>query len=122
MTDTTMIPREVLGEQWFSFRHKVLEGLQSAFRVCGLTKDQIAKRLGKDAATINRCLRGQQNMTLRTMHDLARAMGFRLRVEFDELSALPPSNRGAALAREPWKPTPAISGPSDGQHYQVSVG
>lgn len=93
MTDITVIPKEVLAEQWYSILQTTLGTLQAAFRKCGLTKEAIAHRIGKDPAVVNRCLRGRQNMTLRTMHELARAMGFRLRIELDRLDDLPIANR-----------------------------
>lgn len=76
------IPEEELAELWFSFRQDTLSQLQVAFRDCGMQEKLVAERLGKDPATISRCLRGKENMTLRTMHNLARGMGYRLRVGY----------------------------------------
>jgi transcriptional regulator with XRE-family HTH domain len=87
------ISQEDLAELWFGFKHQVLEKLQTAFRASGLKQDDIAMRLGKDPATISRCLRGQRDMNLRTMHDLARGMNFRLRIEVEPLDDLVPRNR-----------------------------
>lgn len=90
--DSDRIPPEILAEQWFSFTHRLLGGLQAAFRRSGLSQKDIAKRLDKSPAVISRCLSGQQNMTIRTMHDLARAMDHRLEVHLQPLSELRPTN------------------------------
>ena len=101
MSDIAVEPlsKVVLAEQWFSLLQGVLSALQSAFRASGYTKEMIAKRVGKDPATINRCLRGRRNMTLRTMHELARAMNCRLRIELDPLDSLTPTNNRPGPAR-----------------------
>ena len=96
------IPKEDLAELWFSFNHNVLEQLQSRARELkkdGITQEIIAARLGVGPAVVSRRLKGRQNMSMRTMHDLARAMGCRLRVAVDDLSALTPSNNNP----NPWK-------------------
>jgi transcriptional regulator with XRE-family HTH domain len=96
MTDLSIEPisKDLLTLQWYRLLQQVLNKLQLAYRTCGYTQDAIATRIGKDPATVNRCLRGQQaNMTLRTMHDLARGMGFRLRIELDRLDDQPKANR-----------------------------
>lgn len=50
----------------------------------GLTKAEIAKRLGVHRSVITRRLSGQGNMTFETLHDMAWAMGRRVTI------ALPP--------------------------------
>jgi hypothetical protein len=94
MTDLPLEPlsKDSLAEQWFFLLQSVLSALQTAFRASGYTKEAVARRLGKDPAFINRCLRGAQNMTLRTMHELARAMNCRLRIELEPLDQLPLAN------------------------------
>jgi transcriptional regulator with XRE-family HTH domain len=101
------IPEEELGELWFAFNHSILEQLQCRARemgAAGETQKLIAERLGRDPASINRWLRGRSNMTMRTMHDLARAMSCRLKVELQRLDLVKPSNTNA----NPWTvPAPA---------------
>src|SRR5712691_4082356 len=90
------IPPEVLDEQWFSFIHGLIGRMQSAYREGqsrGLTQKLMAAKLGKKASFISRCLSGQQNMTVRTIHDLARSMDCRLEVSLQPLGELVPSNR-----------------------------
>jgi len=92
-TDVKRIPDQELAELWFSFKQNALDKLQTAFRRGNLSQEDIAVRLGRDPATISRCLRGRTDMNLRTMHDLARGMGCRLRIELDHLDGILPVNR-----------------------------
>jgi transcriptional regulator with XRE-family HTH domain len=100
MNDEIRIPQSVLDEQWFGFVHKLLEQMQRSFRVAQVNQKQIAARLGKKPSFISRCLSGQQNMTIRTIHDLARAMDCRLEFSFRPLSSLMPVNQPAAIVSE----------------------
>jgi hypothetical protein len=89
------IPPEVLEEQWYRFVHHLIEGMQTAFRNAqgdDINQKKMASRLGKKPSFISRCLSGQINMTIRTIHDLARAMDCRLEVTFKPLKDLRPAN------------------------------
>ena len=94
------IEEDVLAEQWFSFMHSMIQGMQAAYRASQengeITQKKMAERLGKNPSFVSRCLSGQQNMTARTIHDLARAMDCRLEVKFRPLKSIPPSNNPAA--------------------------
>ena len=117
--NTKEIPKEDLAELWFSFNHNVLEQLQARARALkkdGVTQEVIAKRLGVGPAVVSRRLKGRQNMSMRAMHDLARAMGSRLRVSIDDLATLQPSNNNPnpwILPAQPPAPEKAI-GSSEG--------
>lgn len=91
------IPEDILADHWFSFVHDLIGRLQRAFRSAqsanGLTQKDIGDILGKSPSFISRCLTGQQNMTIRTMHDIARAMGYRLEITLRPLAMLPLANR-----------------------------
>lgn len=93
MSAQIRIPDEVLAEQWFGFIHSVISKLQAAYRESGLTQKDIAERTGKAPAVVSRCLSGQQNMTTRTMYELARGMGYRIEVSFQPLDKLQRANR-----------------------------
>jgi transcriptional regulator with XRE-family HTH domain len=90
------IPDETLAEQWYGFVHGLIAEMQSTFRKRHKTKNLsqkgLAERLGKKPSYISRCLSGQQNMTIRTIHDLARAMDCRLEISFRPLETLRPAN------------------------------
>jgi len=51
-----------------------------------ISRVELAKRIGKSKAYVTQVLRGQNNMTLRTLSDLANALGYDV-----ELGALNPS-------------------------------
>jgi hypothetical protein len=91
------IPPYVLEEQWYGFVHSLIEKMQIAYRNAQkddpqINQKTIAGRLGKKPSFVSRCLSGQQNMTIRTIHDLARGMECRLNVSFQPLKSLPSSN------------------------------
>jgi hypothetical protein len=107
------IAEDQLAERWFAFLHGLIRLLQGAFRQVGrngITQKLIARRLGKSPAFISRCLSGQQNMTIRTMHDLAFAMGYRLEISLQPLASLPAANwhSSAAEARQPITPKASV--------------
>jgi plasmid maintenance system antidote protein VapI len=93
-TTTQRIPPEVLAEQWYSFMHQLIGAMQVSFRQAGdvINQKVMAERLGKKPSFISRCLSGQQNMTIRTIHDLARSMDCRLEIRLRSLSSLQPAN------------------------------
>ena len=103
------IPESVLAEHWFSFMHGLLGEIQRAYRRVhekeGLTQKDIAQRLNRDQGFISRRLRGQQNMTVRTMNNIARAMGCRLNVSLDSLDELPVANK---QPRPSWTPLSGV--------------
>lgn len=75
------IPDEQLADYWFDLRHAVFEQLTARFRESGLRQKDIAERLGqKSEARVSKWLNGRENLTLRTMSDIARAIGCRLEV------------------------------------------
>lgn len=111
-THATRIPADLLAEFWYGFKHSTLAKLQEAFRHSQLSQDEVAARLGKDPAIISRCLRGRTNMTMRTMHDLARAMNCRLRIELDRLDELTPANRRHDATWQWTPPKPETGAPA----------
>jgi transcriptional regulator with XRE-family HTH domain len=112
------IPEAVLVQQWFSFLHQVLAELQAAFRrlqkdpATRLTQQDIADRLGMQPAQVSRYLRGHTNMTLMTMHKLARAMGCRLEIRLRDLNSLPAANDQPSPNENPYsRPKPDLAFP-----------
>jgi transcriptional regulator with XRE-family HTH domain len=69
---------------------EVTEALARALRTSGLTRSQLATRLGRTRGFISQVLGGGRNLTLRTLADLAGALGCRVRVNL-----LPEKRRGA---------------------------
>jgi hypothetical protein len=101
-TKIARIPPSILEEQWYSLLHKLIEKMQIAYRNAQnddvpLNQKMIAARLGRKPSFVSRCLSGQQNMTIRTIHDLARGMDCRLEVSFQPLKLLPRSNYSLSI-------------------------
>ena len=92
MSNVERISEDVLAEQWYSFIHDLIGNMQAAFRAAGITQKVISRRLGKKESFISRCLSGQQNMTVRTIFYISRAMGYRLEIRFRRLSSLKTAN------------------------------
>ena len=121
------IPDDVLAEYWFDARHAAYENMLKAFERMhaeeGLKQEDIASRLNKDKGYISRCMRGQDNLTFRTLSNLARAMDCRLEVSFQVLKDLPVSNYWFTLAEvgEEIEPKEQIeaSSPSEMTHKMV---
>jgi DNA-binding phage protein len=115
--DVERIPPEILAEQWFSFLQRAIGTMQAAYRASGVNQKTVAKRLGKKPSFISRCFSGQTNMTLRTIHDLTRAMNCRLEIIVQPLAALAPVNRKPLPARREPDTSTTIDGgsfPKDG--------
>ena len=83
---------EALAEHWFNVKHMAFDRLLDSFKKSGLKQTDVAKRLGSDEARVSKWLRGKENLTLRTMSNLARALGYRLVIQFEALDQLKKSN------------------------------
>jgi transcriptional regulator with XRE-family HTH domain len=58
----------------------VTEALSEAIEERGLTRSEVAKRLGKTKGFVSQLLAGGRNLTLRTVADIADAIGISLKV------------------------------------------
>lgn len=68
------------------FIASVHSGLQQAYSLSakkGLTQQQMATALEVDRSTINKRLQGLSNLTLRSISDMAWAMGHSVRIDFE---------------------------------------
>lgn len=72
---------------------EVTEALSAAIEERGLTRSEVAKRLGKTKGFVSQLLAGGRNLTLRTVADIADAIGISLRlaVETPEIALLGPT-------------------------------
>jgi transcriptional regulator with XRE-family HTH domain len=84
--DDAKISENTLADFWFGLRRKVFEQIGRQFKASGLNQRQLANRLGKSEARVSKWLHGRENITLRTMSDMARAMDCRLEVAVKPLS------------------------------------
>lgn len=74
----------------------------------GLTKSQLAERLGTSPAYVTKILGGEANFTLKTMARLARALDARLSVRMVPVASRPSAGEKAGSERlsAPWRVTP----------------
>ena len=81
-----------MDEFWFRFRRQFFKKIFAAFKTSGISQKELAEKIGKDPARVSKWLRGDDNMTLRTMYMLARAIEFRPEIRLVPLSSLNQSN------------------------------
>jgi transcriptional regulator with XRE-family HTH domain len=101
---------ELLAEDPAGLRQEELildatEALARAVRSSGLTQSELAARLGKTKGFVSQILGGGKNLTLRTLADVAGALGCKVEIQLrDEKAVKNPasssewSQRPAALA------------------------
>jgi transcriptional regulator with XRE-family HTH domain len=87
------VAEDAFGEAWFSFLHQTFSRLKTRFAERGISQDELAARLDCDKAFVSRALRGQGNVTLRTMFKIARALEYRMEIGFVDLRNVPRVNR-----------------------------
>ena len=65
---------------------EVTEALARGLRTSGLTKSELAARLGRSKGFVSQVMGGGRNLTLRTLADMAAAIGCRVRVDLVPMS------------------------------------
>lgn len=92
-SNLTPLSEADLDEHWFSLRLKTWKAVAAAVKACGIDQKKLAERIGMDPSQFNRVITGKiSNVTLRTLHNIARAVGYRLRVTLEPLAGLPKPN------------------------------
>ena len=66
----------------------VTERLSEALSQEGITKAELAKRLGKTKGFVSQILSGGRNLTLRTIADVADSLGYRISIQLGKESRL----------------------------------
>lgn len=100
---------ELLAEDPAGLRQEELileatEALARALRTSGLTQSELAARLGKTKGFVSQILGGGKNLTLRTLADVAGALGCKVQIQLRAEKTVQPasasewSQRPAALA------------------------
>jgi len=90
--------QEASADEDFRFEIKAQDiavDLARAVADSGMSRTQLADRLGWKASRVSRILSGSSNLTLRTIHQLTEAIGF----EFDMVLRRPTQERSA----QPWE-------------------
>ncbi|GEM_PF-2430941 len=64
---------------------EVTEALSQALKQGGITKKDLADRLGKTKGFVSQLLAGGRNLTLRTIADIAEALDCRIRIQCENL-------------------------------------
>lgn len=91
--DLAPISEADLAEHWFSLRNKTWRAVTAAVRASGLEQNKLAQRIGMDPTQFNKIVTGKKsNLTLRTLHNLARAVNHRLDISLVPLASLAKPN------------------------------
>jgi len=82
-----------LAEQWFSLRNRTWRAVAGAVAASSIDQKKLAERIGMDPGQFNKIITGKKsNLTLRTLHNIARAINHRLQISLVPLSSLPKPN------------------------------
>lgn len=76
-----MLLEDARGLQQEELIIEVTEAMTRALRSSGLTKTELAERLGKTKGFVSQVLGGGNNLTLRTLADIAGALGCKAQVQ-----------------------------------------
>jgi transcriptional regulator with XRE-family HTH domain len=87
-SSTQRLSDDTLLENWYFFFHQTFARLKVKFLEREISQDELATRLGKNKAFISRCLRGRNNVTLKTMFYIASALGYRMEINFVDLKTV----------------------------------
>ncbi len=87
---------------------EVTEMICALMQQMGVTKSELASRLGKTKGFVSQLLDGESNMTLRTVSDVLFAMGKELRTGVDNVASGSPVQ---------WRVSTVQSGPSHEQAF-----
>ena len=76
------LPKSDLWEEYYTNLHRAYNAMWQAFKMRGVSQDQIAARLGADKGLISKRLKGGENLTFKTLSFMASAMKCRLSLAF----------------------------------------
>ena len=92
---------------------EMTEALSAAIKEAGITRSEVAKRLGKTKGFVSQVLAGGRNLTLRTIADVADAIGISLTIRVEcEQRAKSQTGHRLRRARDSWS--------ARGGHYSIS--
>lgn len=101
----------------------VTERLTEALRDTGMTRAELARRLGRTPGFVSQVFAGGRNLTLRTISDVAAALSLRPALELSPVreSASRPVQRMAVLARDRSGVTgPHVAADADGARTPIA--
>ncbi|WP_083967480.1 MULTISPECIES: helix-turn-helix domain-containing protein [unclassified Methylosinus] len=76
-------------------RDEIIKAFTSEKQARGLTQEQVAQALGIHRSQVNRILKGEENLTLRTISDLAWALDREIVFRLEKPESVPGQNHGA---------------------------
>src|SRR5258706_10783210 len=85
---TTRIPEHELLVFQEALKEDIFHQIRRLFNVLGITQKELAERLGIDEGALSRRLRGDHDMRIDTLSDLARGLGCRIRALLQPLAEL----------------------------------
>ena len=109
---------------------EVTEAVSAVMQEEGISKTQLAKRLGKTKGFISQLLSGGRNLTLRTLAGLVDALGYRITIRVSKdrdrmsVSGQSPDLRPIHIEpwSSPWSQSPAWGEPNVSLFLQAPVG
>lgn len=100
----------------------ITEALSKALEEEGVTKTELAKRLGKTKGFVSQILAGGRNLTLRTIADVADALGRSVHIQCEKPQQVEQVEREAKVVRlVAWSDQPMILKEMPGKKIQVPV-
>ncbi len=78
---------------------RVAGRITAAMEASGVTRAELARRLGTSRAHVSALLNGERNLTLRTLREIASALDMRLEVDLTPLPASPRHERNVQLPK-----------------------
>lgn len=117
------ITDDALLENWHFFLYQTFARLKNTFSELAISQDELSARLGKDKAFVSRSLQGQSNMTLKTMYKIARALGYRMEIDFVDLKDVSRINRKyVELGQSNFRPPVAATSTWITKNINVAIG
>lgn len=84
-----------LDDHWFTLILRVWRDVGAAVKSTGVQQAKLARRINMDSGRFSKVITGKaSNVTLRTLHTIARATNHRLNVTLEPLADLPKQNYG----------------------------
>ncbi len=94
------------GRLLMQFHRAIAVAFEAQRRARGLTQLSVAEALSVNKSVVSRILSGRGNPTLRTIAELAWAMGFRVKIIFEPIEPMPQNATSAPVMLDQAKPVP----------------
>lgn len=105
----------------YAAKKAIIEAWHGQEKAHGFSQAALARELGVDRAAVHRRLYGNENMTMRTLAELADAMGLLMSLDFIEAAGNQGQNESYAFGLAANSPVLEVT-PSKGTEYQSAFG